>query len=87
MAWLLRDGEVLASAEVAADRRARRQGLLGRDRVDGAAFARAIARSTSPAVAVPVARMQPFWAPFSRKSLVNLRVSMSAIATMLVATR
>jgi hypothetical protein len=36
MAWLLRDGEVLASLEVAGSRRARRRGLLGRDRIDGA---------------------------------------------------
>jgi uncharacterized membrane protein (UPF0127 family) len=32
----LRDGEVLASLEVAASRRARRRGLLGRDAFDGA---------------------------------------------------
>jgi len=36
MPWLLRDGEVLASLEVADDRRARRKGLLGRDGIDGA---------------------------------------------------
>jgi len=36
MAWLLRDGDVLAAAELAADRRARRRGLLGRDGVTGA---------------------------------------------------
>jgi uncharacterized protein len=36
MAWLLRAGDVLAAAEVAASRRARRRGLLGRDGVDGA---------------------------------------------------
>jgi uncharacterized protein len=36
MAWLLRGGEVLAAAELAVDRRARRRGLLGRDRVVGA---------------------------------------------------
>ena len=36
MAWLLRDGEVLASLEVADDRSSRRKGLLGRDGVDGA---------------------------------------------------
>ena len=36
MAWLLREGTVLASAEVATTRRARRHGLLGRDRLDGA---------------------------------------------------
>ena len=36
MAWLLRDGEVLASLEVADQRAARRKGLLGRDGIDGA---------------------------------------------------
>ena len=36
MPWLLRDGEVLASLEVADDRPARRKGLLGRDHVEGA---------------------------------------------------
>jgi uncharacterized membrane protein (UPF0127 family) len=34
--WLVRDDEVLASAEVAADRGARRRGLLGRDACNGA---------------------------------------------------
>jgi uncharacterized membrane protein (UPF0127 family) len=33
---LLRDGDVLASLEVAADRPARRKGLLGRDGIEGA---------------------------------------------------
>ena len=36
MAWLLRDGEVLASLELATSARARARGLLGRDGVDGA---------------------------------------------------
>jgi len=36
MGWLLRQGEVLASLEVAESRRARRKGLLGRDSYDGA---------------------------------------------------
>jgi hypothetical protein len=36
VAWLLRDGEVLASLEVARERRARVKGLLGRDGVEGA---------------------------------------------------
>ena len=35
MAWLVRDDEVLATAEIASTRRARRRGLLGRDGVDG----------------------------------------------------
>ena len=36
MAWLVRDNVVLASLAVAADRRARRRGLLGRDEFEGA---------------------------------------------------
>jgi uncharacterized membrane protein (UPF0127 family) len=40
VAWLLRDGEVLASLEVADSRQARRQGLLGRDGFDGALLLR-----------------------------------------------
>jgi uncharacterized membrane protein (UPF0127 family) len=36
MGWLLREGEVLASLEVADTRPARRRGLLGRDSFDGA---------------------------------------------------
>jgi uncharacterized protein len=34
--WLLRDGEVLASLEIARSRRARITGLLGRDGIEGA---------------------------------------------------
>jgi uncharacterized protein len=40
VAWLLRDGDVLASLEVADSRRARSRGLLGRDGVDGALLLR-----------------------------------------------
>lgn len=36
MAWLLRDGEVLAALEVAEGFAARSKGLLGRDGVEGA---------------------------------------------------
>jgi uncharacterized membrane protein (UPF0127 family) len=36
MAWLVRDGDVLASVEVADSLRARLRGLLGRDGCDGA---------------------------------------------------
>jgi hypothetical protein len=36
VAWLLREGEVLAALEIAGTRKARRKGLLGRDGVDGA---------------------------------------------------
>ncbi len=36
MAWLVRDGTVLASLEVAASRAARRKGLLGREGIEGA---------------------------------------------------
>ena len=40
MAWLLRDGEVLASLEIAESRRDRRRGLLGRDGIEGAILLR-----------------------------------------------
>jgi uncharacterized protein len=36
MAWLVCDARVLASAEVADTRRARRRGLLGRESIEGA---------------------------------------------------
>ena len=36
VAWLVCDGRVLASAELADDRSTRRRGLLGRDGVEGA---------------------------------------------------
>lgn len=35
MSWLVRDGDVLATAELATTRRARRRGLLGRTHVEG----------------------------------------------------
>lgn len=41
MAWLIRGGEVLASAEVAASRSARRRGLVGRDDLEGVIVIRA----------------------------------------------
>ena len=40
MPWLLREDEVLATLEVAEDRRTRRKGLLGRDGVEGALLLR-----------------------------------------------
>jgi uncharacterized membrane protein (UPF0127 family) len=40
MAWLVRDGEVLASLEVAATHRERGRGLLGRTGIDGALLLR-----------------------------------------------
>jgi uncharacterized membrane protein (UPF0127 family) len=36
MSWLVREGDVLAAAELAATARARRKGLLGRDGIAGA---------------------------------------------------
>jgi len=40
VAWLVHDGRVLATLEVAPDRRARRRGLLGRSGIDGALLLR-----------------------------------------------
>jgi uncharacterized protein len=36
MAWLVREGDVLATAEVAESRRSRRRGLIGRGEFEGA---------------------------------------------------
>jgi len=36
VAWVLREGEVLAALEIADSRKARNKGLLGRDGIDGA---------------------------------------------------
>jgi uncharacterized membrane protein (UPF0127 family) len=36
MPWLLREDQVLASLEIASDRRDRRRGLLGREGIEGA---------------------------------------------------
>ena len=51
MSWLVRDGDVLAAAEVADTARARRRGLLGRPSFDGALVLR-------PCRHVHTARMQ-----------------------------
>ena len=51
MPWLLRDGKVLASAEVAGSYRSRGRGLLGRDGLDGVLVLR-------PARAVQTLRMR-----------------------------
>jgi uncharacterized protein len=40
MAWLVRDGEVLAPLELATTARARSRGLLGRDGIEGAMLLR-----------------------------------------------
>ena len=40
MAWLCREGDVLAALEVAESLRARTRGLLGRDGIDGAILLR-----------------------------------------------
>jgi uncharacterized protein len=40
MAWLVRDGEVLATLELASSRRERGKGLLGRDGIEGALLIR-----------------------------------------------
>ena len=40
MPWLVHEGRVLASLEIAENRNARRRGLLGRDGIDGALLLR-----------------------------------------------
>jgi uncharacterized membrane protein (UPF0127 family) len=66
--WLLRDGEVLASLEVARSRRERARGLLGRDGIEGALLLR-------PARSVHTVGMRfPIDVAFCDDDLVVLRV-------------
>lgn len=51
MAWLVHEGRVIASLEIAESRAARRRGLLGRDGIDGALLIR-------PAKSVHTVRMR-----------------------------
>jgi uncharacterized membrane protein (UPF0127 family) len=68
VAWLVRDGKVLATLEVADSWRARTRGLLGRDAVDGAILLR-------PARSVHTFRMRfPIDVAFVDGSLRVLRV-------------
>jgi uncharacterized membrane protein (UPF0127 family) len=68
VAWLIRDGEVLASLEMATSWRARTRGLLGRGSVDGALLLR-------PARSVHTIAMRfPIDAAFLDDRLVVLRI-------------
>jgi uncharacterized membrane protein (UPF0127 family) len=67
VSWLVRDGEVLATLEVAESSRARARGLLGRDDFDGALLLR-------PAKSVHTLGMRfPIDVAFVDKDLVVLR--------------
>jgi uncharacterized membrane protein (UPF0127 family) len=52
--WLLRNGDVLASAEIADRASARRKGLLGRDHVEGAFVLRPCRQVHSIGMRVPL---------------------------------
>jgi len=54
MAWLVRDGTVLASAEVATTRRERQRGLLGREHIDGALVLRPCRQVHTVAMRFPI---------------------------------
>jgi len=67
MPWLVRDGEVLATLEIAESSRARARGLLGRDDFDGALL-------LQPAKSVHTFGMRfPIDVAFVDKNLVVLR--------------
>lgn len=67
MPWLLRDGKVLASAELATTPRTRRRGLLGRDGIEGVLVLR-------PARAVHTVAMRfPIDVAYCDRDLVVLR--------------
>lgn len=68
MPWLLRDGEVLASLEIAHTARDRRRGLLGRDGIEGALL-------LQPARAVHTLGMRfPIDVAYCDENMVVLRV-------------
>ena len=68
MAWLVRDGEVLASLQVAESLRARTRGLLGRDGLKGAILLR-------PARSVHTVAMRfPIDVAFCDEDLAVLRI-------------
>lgn len=68
MPWLLRDGEVLASLDLARSRRERSKGLLGRDGIEGALW-------LEPARSVHTVGMRfPIDVAFCDADLVVLRV-------------
>jgi hypothetical protein len=52
--WLVRDGDVLASAEIADGAGARRKGLVGRDRIDGAFVLRPCRQVHTIGMRVPI---------------------------------
>ena len=54
MPWLVADGRVLASVEIAEDYRARAKGLLGRDGIDGALLLRPARSVHSFAMRFPI---------------------------------
>ena len=57
MPWLVRDGDVLATVEVAASRAARRRGLVGRDHVEGAFVIRPCRQVHTFGMRVPIDAM------------------------------
>jgi len=68
MPWLVREGKVLATIEVATSVRARTRGLLGRDGIEGAILLR-------PAKSVHTLRMRfPIDVAFCDRDLVVLKV-------------
>src|SRR5690606_26996692 len=69
MPWLVSDGRVLASLEVADTARARRRGLIGRDGIEGALLLR-------PARAIHTLRMRfPIDVAYCDKDLVVVRTA------------
>ena len=54
MPWLVRDDQVLATAEVARTRAERRRGLLGRDRIEGALVLRPCRQVHTFGMRVPI---------------------------------
>ena len=84
MAWLLREGEVLAAIDIASTRAARRRGLLGRDSIDGALLLRPAHSVHTLAMKFPidVAYCAPVAPPPDGEAVADLVASLTVLETV-----
>ena len=84
MAWLLREGEVLAAIDIASTRAARRRGLLGRDGIDGALLlrpARAV-HTINMRFPIDVAYCAPWEPPLDGVAVHDVVASLTVLETV-----
>lgn len=84
MAWLLREGEVLAAIDIASTRAARRRGLLGRDGITGALLlqpARAV-HTINMKFPIDVAYCAPCEPPLDGGAVAGVVASLTVLETV-----